>query len=188
MTALRKFFAPWPNNRGINYPETSRRYKNVNFLWSRYLDRSEEERERDKLRHDRHKERERDRRISKAAPDKRFVCCLLLKKTFHGDILKSPNPLCARRKYEKCRLYQTITWFMIQVKLLSNGRKDNTEESESSAGFEPATSVSLVGCSTHWATRMPWEQGRLCRSWMDNRDLKIYDDGDIDENVTSKYG
>ncbi|XP_015750858.1 PREDICTED: SNW domain-containing protein 1-like, partial [Acropora digitifera] len=34
-------------------------------------DRSEEERERDKLRHDRHKERERAHRISKAAPDKR---------------------------------------------------------------------------------------------------------------------
>lgn len=34
-------------------------------------ERSEEERERDQLRHERHKERERDRRISKAAPDKR---------------------------------------------------------------------------------------------------------------------
>ena len=37
----------------------------------RYSDRSEEERERDQLRRERHQERERDRRISKAAPDKR---------------------------------------------------------------------------------------------------------------------
>ena len=37
----------------------------------RSSDRSEEERERDQLRRERHQERERDRRISKAAPDKR---------------------------------------------------------------------------------------------------------------------
>ena len=41
------------------------------FVIIRSSDRSEEERERDQLRHERHKERERDRRISKAAPDKR---------------------------------------------------------------------------------------------------------------------
>ena len=40
---------------------------------TRILERSEEERERDQLRHERHKERERDRRISKAAPDKRYL-------------------------------------------------------------------------------------------------------------------
>ena len=44
----------------------------VNFVVSK----DSEETERDQLRYERHKDRERDRRISKAAPDKRFIVLL----------------------------------------------------------------------------------------------------------------
>ena len=60
----------------------------MNVLCLHSLDRSEEERERDKLRHDRHKERERDRRISKAAPDKRFVAQRHFEQSFRLNVIE----------------------------------------------------------------------------------------------------
>ena len=60
----------------------------INLQCLHSLDRSEEERERDKLRHDRHKERERAHRISKAAPDKRFVAQRHFKQSFRLNVIE----------------------------------------------------------------------------------------------------